>query len=206
MSVGFPDSVHVNPKPKAQLGGPSTDLTRAMGAWKPPATPSFVATFEEPVETVGRAKQVVQRVGAETGVEEKIFDRLVALKVMTSQYAMHLVREEQDRLFAELDYLLSMEGWSPEDELPSVESFRSFIRWAIYAKAFNWSSLGISNAGTILVAWESDKTLMTADFVGGDRVLWTASRQSDSDPQGEHAAGDSSLKAFARQTDFYFAE
>jgi hypothetical protein len=163
--------------------------------------PSAGAAWEA---AVGQTPLVLQRIGTSQTIDEQIFDRLVALKVLASQFAMHLAKDQQSRLFDELDYLLAVDGWDAEDALLDIRSFRSFLRWIIYAKFFSWESLGISNKGTVLAAWQSERTLMTADFVEGERVIWTVKHRSDVDPEGEYAAGDSSLKSFARQTDFYF--
>src|SRR5688572_28873507 len=60
--------------------------------------------------------------------EEQVFNRLVALKVLTSGLAMHLERIWRAGLFRSLDNLLDVEDWDFSDDLPTVESFRTFLR------------------------------------------------------------------------------
>lgn len=77
--------------------------------------------------------------------EERLFDSLVSLKVAVSQYAMHLPSDERRRIFDRLDSVINVDDWHEEDNLPILNSFRDFLKWMIYAKRFNWSSIGVSN-------------------------------------------------------------
>jgi hypothetical protein len=62
-------------------------------------------------------------------------------------------------------------------------------------------SSGVSDEGNILVAWKSQHALLTANFDGRSRVLWTAKRTS---PHGDaHTAGDSPLQFFEKEATLY---
>lgn len=134
--------------------------------------------------------------------EEQIFDTLVSLKVAVSQYAMHLGREERTRLFEELDSKINIDDWHESDSLPTTQSFVEFLKWMIYSKHSEWTSIGVSSHGSILVAWRTQTVLLTANFEAKDTVRWTAQVKS---PTGEvgYSAGKCTLRLFAEQAMFY---
>lgn len=134
------------------------------------------------------------RVPSSRTLEEHLFDTRVNLKVVTSQYAMHLSDAARSRLFSELDYLLAEDGWDPDDATPTIESFRVFLKWVIFSGDSTWSSLGIADDGNLLAAWVRADDVMTANF--GDRVRWTQRFSANGSRQS--AAGDFSLEHFAR--------
>ena len=104
-------------------------------------------------------------------------------------------------MFHDLDDVVNIDDWYEEDTLPRYDSFRDFLKWTIYSKRFNWTSIGISENGNILVAWKNDRALLTANFDGKSRVLWTVRRES---PEGGiHAAGDSPLQFFEKEASLY---
>jgi hypothetical protein len=154
------------------------------------------------VTVLGNEKQIIRREAPQAeSFEERLFDVLVLLKVSVSQYSMHLKRDERHRIFSGLDELLNIDDWHEGDKFPEVASLRAFLKWAIYASFREWASLGISDDGNVLVAWDSDRGRLTANFSASDEVRWTAKIQSDAGV--EYAAGKSSLQYFARQARFY---
>lgn len=129
-------------------------------------------------------------------IEEKTFDARVQLKVETANVAMHLSSQLRAKLFKEFDYLLDVEGWDEEDKLPSVESYRRFLKWIIYAKDTSWTSLGIDDLGNMLVAWVGEGRMMTANF--SDPVKWTKRVDSGGVPQ--ISLGEFDLNYFAEKS------
>jgi hypothetical protein len=156
-----------------------------------------------PLRFVGAATQhrIVPMPAGRT-FEEKIFDSLVSLKVAVSAYAMHLSADERSRLFAELDDKINVDDWHEEDKLPAVNSFLQFLKWMIYAHHHKWTSIGISAAGTIMVAWRTSRVLLTADFVRENEVRWTAQLAGENGEVG-HTAGRCGLRLFSEQALFY---
>jgi hypothetical protein len=134
-------------------------------------------------------------------IDATIFNSLVELKVGVAQYAMHLSPEIRAKIFSDLDEIINVEDWYEEDALPRFSSFRDFLKWTIYSKRFNWTSIGISDEGNILVAWKSTKALLTARYDGEGRVWWTATIYSDE--ENNFAAGDCSLEFFEREAHHY---
>jgi hypothetical protein len=144
---------------------------------------------------------VVRITSVQANLQQRVFDSGVEMKVAVSQYAMHLSPETRQKLFRDLDDVVNIDDWYEEDTLPRYDSFRDFLKWTIYSKRFNWLSIGVSNEGNILVAWKSEQALLTANFSGNSRVLWTVTRTS---PQGDtNAAGDSPLQFFEREATLY---
>ncbi len=137
-------------------------------------------------------------------LSEQLFDKSVQLKVQISQFAMHLSREDRSRTFQEIDRLLNVEDWYEEDQLPNDVAFQELVKWAVYAKNYDWTSLGISNSGAMLVAWRVSQSIMTATFSGVRSVRWTV-RMGSKDGDSS-IVGQSPLLDFARQSDFYLAE
>jgi hypothetical protein len=134
--------------------------------------------------------------------EERIFDALVSLKVSASFLSMHLSADERHRLFDALDETINVDDWHEGDKLPAVSSFQEFLRWMIYSRNADWTSIGVSENGTILVAWRKERSMLTADFEGGNSVRWTV-RLMGEDGEVGHAAGRCPLKLFAEQAGFY---
>jgi hypothetical protein len=149
-----------------------------------------------------RAADTEVRRATAQSFEERIFDAGVALKVAVSKFAMHLSAEERHRLFAELDDKINVDDWHEEDKLPAPASFVQFLKWMIYTRQSSWTSIGVSPAGTITVAWRTPKVLLTADFDVTNSVRWTA-RQTGENGEVGHSAGKCTLKLFADQAMFY---
>jgi hypothetical protein len=147
--------------------------------------------------------QVVTRLAPQqANFEEKVFGSLVSLKVAVSQYAMHLSTQERHRIFDQLDFVINVDDWHEQDALPRPQSFQDFLKWMIYSKYFQWTSIGISEEGNVLVAWRTARVLLTANFLGSDNVRWTAKIASE-DEEPAHAVGRCSLRLFAEQAMFY---
>lgn len=165
---------------------------------------SETARQHDPLTMTGGEGRTLDLSTAAEGLSETLFDVLVNLKVAASQYAMHFARAERDRLFSQLDDLLSSEDWDEEDELPRSESFSDFLKWTVFSGQYRFVSFGLSDEGFILCAIKSDLALITANFVGDGHVYWSA--RVFFKGENEHAAGKSSLRYFARQVKFYLEE
>jgi hypothetical protein len=148
---------------------------------------------------------LLQRGAQATASREHLFNSLVALKVAISQYAMHLSSQERHRLFEELDSKINEDDWHEEDLLPRTNSFIDFLKWMIHAKYFKWTSIGVSAAGTILVAWKTTNVMLTANFEKPGSVRWTAQVKSANGEVGQ-SAGISTLRLFADQALFYLRQ
>jgi hypothetical protein len=75
----------------------------------------------------------------------------------------------------------------------------------IYSKYFKWISLGVSDEGSMLVAWKTPRVLLTAKFsglVGQEGVQWTAQITSKKGEAG-YTVGKCPLRLFSEQAMFY---
>ncbi len=134
--------------------------------------------------------------------DEEVFDSLVSLKVAVATYAMHLDQAERQRLFDELDSKLNVDDWHEGDTLPAQTSFVAFLKWMIFSKYFRWTSIGVSNDGNILVAWNTPSVLLTANFAPAGIVRWTAQVNSQNGEIG-HSVGKCPLRLFSEHALFY---
>lgn len=108
--------------------------------------------------------------------EEQIFDRLVAFKVSTSQLAMHLHEAWRGGLFNQLDDLLDANDWDFEDRLPTVASFKTFLRMIIALGEIRRPSLGATSNGDIIAAWQHEKDRLTVECLPNDQIRWVVRR------------------------------
>lgn len=112
-------------------------------------------------------------------LEVRIFNRLMAFKILTSRVAMHLDGKWKDGLFRQLDFLLDVEEWDSDFALPSEASFETFLRVVTYLRPFERPSLGASEAGTLVASWKSGDLDLFMDFLPGSFVRWVASRDAN---------------------------
>lgn len=145
----------------------------------------------------GRALRPMQKT-----FEQRVEDTLVELKAAAAQYAMHMSSAQREAIFGQLADIINVDDWYEDDEFPKLSSFKDLLTWSIYAALPQWDSLGVDDDGDILVAWHSDAITLTANFDGNRLVRWTSRYQSEKDVVA-HAAGDCSLRQFAKQAKFY---
>ncbi len=107
-----------------------------------------------------------------TSPEQRLFDRLVDLKVKTSSLAMHLENVWRTGLFNELDQLLDVDEWDLSDTLPSVESFVTFLRTTIFLGKIRRPGLGATCEGHILAGWITGKDRLTVEYRPNDQLRW----------------------------------
>ncbi|WP_158912693.1 hypothetical protein [Caulobacter sp. S45] len=104
--------------------------------------------------------------------KQRLFDRLVDLKVKTSSLAMHLETAWRTGLFNELDQLLDADEWDLSDTLPKVESFVTFLRTTIFLGKIRRPGLGATCDGHILAGWITGKDRLTIEYRPDDQLRW----------------------------------
>jgi hypothetical protein len=120
-------------------------------------------------------------------LESKLRDRAASLKRMTATVGMYLDREWRTKLFARLDQLLDPEDWDSDFQLPSEQSYSTFLRMIIYLHPTRRPSLGLSLSGHFLSAWVRGGDRIVIECIGNDDVRWVLSRTVDG--QRESGAG-----------------
>jgi hypothetical protein len=134
-------------------------------------------------------------------LSERIFDVSVDLKVATSRFAAHLTQVERERVFSELDTLLSPEEWEEGEILPDREAYLNFLRYLIRTSDKSWTSLGLSDEGNVLVAWVTEKIRFTASF-SVFRIIWTFKIIDDDFTNFGNGSTDN-IEFFCQQAKFY---
>jgi len=124
-------------------------------------------------------------------LEERLFEALAAVKVLTSKIAMHLDREWRDRLFAHLDRMHSPGEWQEDDELLSSASFETFLKaWFLLRPQRN-PGFGISVRGYLFASWVNENRQLTLEFFPDGRVSWVLSIPGE--PVRERASGQTAV-------------
>jgi hypothetical protein len=105
-------------------------------------------------------------------LEERLFDTLSDVKVLTSKVAMHLQRDWRDQLFRQLDDMHDANEWEEDDATLKPSSFATFLRSWFLLKPERSPGLGISGRGNLVGGWWFEDTRLTLEFVPDDFVTW----------------------------------
>ena len=124
--------------------------------------------------------------------DERIFDQLVALKLTSADFTRHLDETWRAGLFSRLDHLLDANEWDFSDEMPSVASFKTFLRAVVHNKVKRPPSLGCTRDGRIIASWRCGEDRLVLECMPGDQVRWVATRHIEGDRVS--AAGTSPTK------------
>jgi hypothetical protein len=142
------------------------------------ATPQ-PAVEESAGQVIWRSDQPAKRIVSapvETSEAERAFDQLVALKMTTADVSMHLDAAWRSGLFKQLDNLLDAEEWDFSDEMPSVGSFKTFLRMIIHNRVKRRPGLGATSDGKIIATWTVGADRLTVECKSNDTVRWVATK------------------------------
>ncbi len=112
---------------------------------------------------------------------EALHISLARLKNMTSYVAMHLGREWRDKLFIQLDELLSPDDWDQEEKLPDTNSFQTFLRLILYYRPHCRPAIGLFS-GRFIGSWVNQKDMLTIECMPNDEVRWHMTYSLDGKP------------------------
>lgn len=124
----------------------------------------------------------------------KIFNNKSELKILISEIAMHLTPERRKDLFKQIDELLDVDDWMEEDSLIDPHSFRSFLRFVIYAGDVKRPSLTVTNSGNLGASWLATNHRLTIEFMRHDLVRMVLHLRTDPEADSETCAFQGSLK------------
>jgi hypothetical protein len=157
-------------------GGPTPSFSgidaalRSLEANRLTAVPSAAS---QPLRWTSDGTGVRQFIVADPKSEaERAFDQLVDLKIQSADFAMHLDSAWRAGLFRQLDELLDVEEWDFDDIMPSVASFRTFLRLIIHNKVAKRPGLGATRDGKVIAAWTSGKDRLTVECQPDDTIRW----------------------------------
>jgi hypothetical protein len=121
-------------------------------------------------------------VAGDKPLDERLFDALAAVKILTAQVAMHLDREWRDKLFRQMDSLHDAAEWELDDEPIQQSSFATFLKAIVSISPQRRPGLGLSHSGNLIAAWKTGADRLTIEFLPKDRVRWVLAIQRDDEP------------------------
>lgn len=137
-------------------------------------------------------------------LEERLFDALAGVKILTSQVAMHLDSEWRARLFRQLDALHDPEEWDEDGQPIQESSFATFLKAILSIRPERPPGLGLSDAGYLIASWTTAEDHLNVEFLSNDRVRWVLSRHYDHEV--ERVASDTSVARLAKSLAPYCPE
>ena len=137
-------------------------------------------------------------------LQERLFEALSEVKILTSQVAMHMDREWRDKLFHQLDALHDPAEWESDDTPIRKSSFATFLKAMLSIVPERRPGLGLSHAGYLIAAWTTDQDRLTIEFLPNDRVRWVLSLHSNEEI--ERYAGDTGVSLLADGLSKYHPE
>jgi hypothetical protein len=123
-------------------------------------------------------------------LKEQLYEARAACKVKTAAVAMHLPPDWRTRFFSQIDGLLDIESWDPEDQPATVASFATLLRMILFIRGRR-PGLGATASGNFIATWTEGRDELTIECKPDDKVRWVLVR--DLDGQRESAAGETSL-------------
>lgn len=109
-------------------------------------------------------------------LRDKLLAKQASFKRITATIAMHLDGGWRASLFSTLERMLDPDDWDAEFELPSEQSFSTFLRMMIYLHPTKRPGLGLSPSGHFLAAWSKGRDRIVIECIGDDEVRWVLSR------------------------------
>jgi hypothetical protein len=132
---------------------------------------------------------------SDSPLQERLFDALANVKILTSQIAMHLNQQWRSRLFEQLDSLHDPDEWEENDQPIQQASFATFLKPILSIAPQRRPGLGLSSAGHLIAAWTDDQgNRLTIEFLPA-RIRWVLSRRYGDEV--ERFAADTTVDRFA---------
>lgn len=120
---------------------------------------------------------------SERPLNERLFDALANVKILTANVAMHLDHEWRDKLFRQIDSLHDPEEWDQDDEPIKQSSFSTFLKGILQINPKRRPGLGLSYTGNLIAAWTTGRDRLTIEFLPKDHVRWVLTRYYDDEPE-----------------------
>lgn len=165
---------------KARTGLMVTSLSEAIS----PATRDAIALHVDAlrIRPSPASQPVAAAVAGARALNERLFDALAGVKILTSQVAMHLDREWRDKLFRQLDSLHDPAELEAGDDPIQQLSFATFLKAILDINPERRPGLGLSQAGYLIAAWTTGPDRLTIEFLPDDRVIWVLARYLEDEP------------------------
>jgi hypothetical protein len=169
-------------KPQTVTPVPTPDATRVIERIWWSSETSSAAIIPQPIiisTGVEESKDWQSVVPRSRSIDERLFEALAEVKILTSKIAMHLDRDWRNKLFAQLDRMHVAAEWDEEDELLNASSFETFLQTWFVLKPKRNPGFGISVRGYLLASWVSEDSQLSLEFFPNGRVSWVVSIPAD---------------------------
>lgn len=137
-------------------------------------------------------------------LEERLFDALANVKILTANVAMHLDREWRDKLFRQIDSLHDPAEWDQDDEPIKQHSFSTFLKGILQISPKRRPGLGLTYTGHLIAAWVTGRDRLTIEFLPKDHVRWVLTQYYEDEP--ERYAGQTPVSRLAEGLKPYHPE
>lgn len=129
------------------------------------------------------------------GGQEKLYANRAELKLLTARIAMHLTEKQRSDLFKQIDELLDHENWTVDDSLIAAPSYRTLLRFLVYAKGVRRPSLTVSSQGFVSSSWVGEGRRLTIEFLPRDHIRLVLRRRHNlfNEPELEAFAYEGSI-------------
>jgi hypothetical protein len=125
-------------------------------------------------------------------LEERLFDARAACKIESRKFSMLFDPDWHTRLFHQLDLLMDVQEWDPDDSPVTNDSFTTLLRLLMILRDKRRPGLGIANAGNILATWSiTAGDRLTIECLPDDRVRWIVTHPVEEGT--ESAVGETNL-------------
>jgi len=128
---------------------------------------------------------------SEAAIKDRLFDATAAVKILTSQVAMHLDKKLRDKLFSQLDLIHDLDEWDRNDKPIKKLSFATFLKAILQIKPQRGPGLGLTYEGHLIAAWTTGQDRLTTEFLPNNRVRWVLTRTLDGEV--ERANGETTV-------------
>lgn len=125
-----------------------------------------------------------------SSLEEQLYNARAACKIKTAAVAMHLPADWRTHFFRQIDSLLDIESWDPEDHPATAASFATLLRMLLFVRGRR-PGLGATSSGNFIATWTEGQDQLTIECKPDDQVRWVLVRYLDG--QRESAAGETGL-------------
>jgi len=130
-------------------------------------------------------------VSSDVAIKDRLFDATAAVKILTSQVAMHLDKKLRDKMFRQLDLIHDLNEWDRDDKPIKKLSFATFLKTILQIKPQRGPGLGLTFDGNLIAAWTEGQDRLTTEFLPNNRVRWVLARTLDGEV--ERANGETTV-------------
>ena len=149
------------------------------------------AVYDHAVLISDQPSTVVRQIAKSKLITERLFDATAEAKRWTSQIAMRLAPEVQQRFFRQLDRLHDENEWFEGDIPIALDSYKTFVRAYVSGNVGGKPALALAQGGRLIAIWQDGTDKLTIEFFPRDKVRYIVSQVVDGDH--ERFAGDTSI-------------